>query len=38
MIRGFGHVKEANVVKARARERELLSMLSSGLPERKAAE
>jgi indolepyruvate ferredoxin oxidoreductase len=37
-IRGFGHVKEANVAKAKARERELLSALSDGMPVRKAAE
>jgi indolepyruvate ferredoxin oxidoreductase len=37
-IRGFGHVKEANVAKAKAREKELLSALSDGVPVRKAAE
>ena len=29
MMRGFGHVKEANVAKARAREKELLQALQS---------
>jgi indolepyruvate ferredoxin oxidoreductase len=37
-IRGFGHVKEANVAKAKAREKELLSALSGSLPVRTAAE
>jgi indolepyruvate ferredoxin oxidoreductase len=37
-IRGFGHVKEANVAKAKAREKELLSAFSDGMQVRKAAE
>ena len=37
-MRGFGHVKEANVAKARLREKELLSQLSAGSPVREAAE
>jgi indolepyruvate ferredoxin oxidoreductase len=37
-MRGFGHVKEANVAKAKAREKELLSALSGGTAVRKAAE
>ncbi|PZF78835.1 indolepyruvate ferredoxin oxidoreductase family protein [Aestuariivirga litoralis] len=37
MIRGFGHVKDANVAKAKAREAELLAMLD-GEPVRRAAE
>jgi indolepyruvate ferredoxin oxidoreductase len=38
MIRGFGHVKEANAAKAKTREKELLAMLAGGNPARKAAE
>ncbi len=38
MIRGFGHVKEANVTKARAREKELLSAMADAAPVKKAAE
>jgi len=37
-MRGFGHVKEANVAKAKAREKELLSALSGGAAVSKAAE
>ena len=37
MIRGFGHVKDANVAKAKAREAELLAALEAGAV-RKAAE
>jgi indolepyruvate ferredoxin oxidoreductase len=37
-MRGFGHVKEANVAKARAREKELLAALSDGTVMSKAAE
>jgi indolepyruvate ferredoxin oxidoreductase len=37
-MRGFGHVKEANVTKAKAREKELLSQLSGNTPAREAAE
>jgi hypothetical protein len=36
-MRGFGHVKEANVAKAKAREAELLAALSASVV-RKAAE
>jgi indolepyruvate ferredoxin oxidoreductase len=36
-IRGFGHVKEANLAKARAREAELLRALAGGAPPLKAA-
>jgi len=38
MSRGFGHVKEASVAKARAREAELLAQLGTAAPERRAAE
>ncbi len=38
MIRGFGHVKEANVAKAKAREGELLAVLAGERPVQKAAE
>jgi indolepyruvate ferredoxin oxidoreductase len=37
MIRGFGHVKEANVEKARARETELLAAFEGRAPVMKAA-
>ena len=37
MIRGFGHVKEANVAKAKARESELLATFAGRKPEIKAA-
>jgi indolepyruvate ferredoxin oxidoreductase len=37
MIRGFGHVKEASVAKARLREAELLRQLSGAAPKLKAA-
>ncbi len=37
MIRGFGHVKQANVAKAKAREAELLRALESGSAALKAA-
>ena len=37
MIRGFGHVKEANLVKAKAREAELLDMFEGGNPVVKVA-
>jgi indolepyruvate ferredoxin oxidoreductase len=38
MIRGFGHVKEANVAKARQRQAELLDALTTNAGSRKAAE
>ena len=38
MIRGFGHVKEANVAKARQRQAELLASLTTDAGSRKAAE
>jgi indolepyruvate ferredoxin oxidoreductase len=38
MMRGFGHVKEANVAKASLREKELMDMLAASAPARKAAE
>ena len=38
MIRGFGHVKAANVAKARAREAELRAKLSDNPALQKAAE
>ena len=38
MMRGFGHVKEANVAKARAREAELLAALGDEAAMKKAAE
>ena len=37
MIRGFGHVKEANLAKAKAREAELLRALEGGVPPLRAA-
>jgi len=37
-MRGFGHVKEANVAKAKLREKELMEMLAGSVPARKAAE
>ncbi|MGL6181900.1 MAG: DUF6537 domain-containing protein, partial [Aestuariivirga sp.] len=37
MIRGFGHVKEASVAKARLREAELLGQFSGAAPKLKAA-
>jgi indolepyruvate ferredoxin oxidoreductase len=37
MIRGFGHVKEANVAKAKIREAELLAALDGKMPPMKAA-
>ena len=37
MIRGFGHVKEASVAKARLREAELLAALDGRAPPMKAA-
>jgi indolepyruvate ferredoxin oxidoreductase len=37
MIRGFGHVKDGNVARARAREAELLAALESSPPALKAA-
>ena len=38
MIRGFGHVKEANVARARQRQAELLASLTTDAGSRKAAE
>jgi indolepyruvate ferredoxin oxidoreductase len=38
MIRGFGHVKEANVARARQRQTELLASLTTYAGSRKAAE
>lgn len=37
MVRGFGHVKEANLAKARAREKELLASLQAAPPPVRAA-
>ena len=37
MMRGFGHVKEANVAKAKQREAELLAALKSAPPQARAA-
>ena len=37
IIRGFGHVKEANVTKAKQRERELLAALTAANPKLGAA-
>ena len=38
MIRGFGHVKEANLAKAKLREVELLASLEGAAAVQKAAE
>jgi indolepyruvate ferredoxin oxidoreductase len=38
MMRGFGHVKEANIAKAKLREKELMELIARSVPARKAAE